>query len=241
MTLFNDFSLQDLTHALSSSVPIWGGGCGFSHKISLDYKDWKTKTGFRTQELNLRAGVGTHMDAPSHCIPNGKSIDQIPLEQLISQCVVINLSQRSHENLEITTQDILHFEKEYGKIAKNSFVIFHTGWERRWNTPDRYINNYIFPYVSREAGELLLERDVAGIGIDTLSPDRGDGEFPVHAALLGNGKYIVENVANAGLLPPTGSYSFAMPLFFEGGTEAPIRLVALVPKTKKPLLKTDRL
>jgi len=31
----------------------------------------------------------------------------------------------------------------------------------------------------------------------TLSPDRADSSFPVHKALLGANKYIIETVANA--------------------------------------------
>jgi kynurenine formamidase len=57
---------------------------------------------------------------------------------------------------------------------------------------------------------------------------RGGEDFPVHRAILGAGKYLVENVANAKELPPTGARIFVMPMKIKDGTEAPIRLVALV-------------
>jgi kynurenine formamidase len=75
---------------------------------------------------------------------------------------------------------------------------------------------------------MLLQRSIAGIGIDTLSCDRGDQGFPVHRIILGAGKYLVENIANAKELPPTGGRILVLPLKLEHGTEAPVRLVAFV-------------
>jgi len=75
---------------------------------------------------------------------------------------------------------------------------------------------------------MLLERSIAGIGIDTLSCDRGDQGFPVHRVILGAGKYLVENIANAKELPPTGGRILVLPLKLKHGTEAPVRLVAFV-------------
>ena len=88
--------------------------------------------------------------------------------------------------------------------------------------------DFRFPSISKEAALLLLERNVAGIGIDTLSPDRPDSGFPVHEIMLSHGKSIIENVANAKAMPPMGGFSLAMPIKTEGGTEAPIRLIGLI-------------
>lgn len=40
----------------------------------------------------------------------------------------------------------------------------------------------------------------------------------------------VENVANQGDLPPTGSWVIALPMKIAGGSGGPVRIVALVPK-----------
>ena len=66
------------------------------------------------------------------------------------------------------------------------------------------------------------------ICIDTLSPDLPSSGFPVHKHVLGAGKYIVENIANASKLPPVGSITLAMPIKVAGLTEAPIRLIGLL-------------
>lgn len=218
----------DLTHTLTPHVPSWGGGCGFQQEIKRDYHDEAGQIGFRVQQIKMHAGLGTHMDAPSHCIPGGRSIDEIPLEELCCPCVVINVTQKAHESYSVSVQDIQTFEQNYGPIPPHALVIVYTGWDQYWNAPLRYRNAWRFPSVSSEAAEALLERNIRGLGIDTLSPDRPEGDFPVHRLILGANKYIIENVACAQKLPPLGAQALALPLKTQEGTEAPVRLVAWV-------------
>lgn len=74
-----------------------------------------------------------------------------------------------------------------------------------------------------------MSRGIVGLGIDTLSPDRLDDGYPVHRILLNSGRYIVENIANSEQLPPTGSFVMAFPLKIKQATEAPMRLIGLLP------------
>lgn len=223
-------TLIDLTHELHPDVPAWNAENGFCCEIQCDYAQCKTNPAFRIHKLKMHAGIGTHMDAPAHCMPRGNSIDRIPLPLLISPCVVIDVTSQAHERYSVTPEDILSFEHTYGPISEDTFVAIRTGWERFWNTPERYRNNHIFPSVTRDAALLLLTRGVRGLGIDTLSPDRPEDGFPVHETFLGAGKYIVENIANSGLLPPIGSIIACIPLNLRGATESPIRLIGMIPK-----------
>lgn len=224
----NKVQLIDLTHALSKETPTWDGGCGFHHHIKTDYHDCDTDTKFRVYKIEMNAGIGTHMDAPAHCFSNGKTIADIDLNELFVPCVVIDIPQDAAEDYALLPQDIIHFEKRYKKIEKNSFVIARTGWGKYWHDPIKYRNNLSFPSISKEAAEMLMEKEIVGIGIDTLSPDIPANGFPVHNCVLGAGKYIIENIANAELLPATGSIICAMPIKIKDGTEAPIRLVGIV-------------
>jgi len=223
------YEIVDLTHTLHEGIPSWAGGCGFRHELKLDYGNCKTDVKFRVQQIKMHAGIGTHIDAPAHCVPGGMTVEQLSLQDLVAPCVVIDVSAAVHERYCISSQDIYDFEKEYGRIQPGSFVAIRTGWERFWNEPHKYHNNHIFPSVSKEAAELLLQRQIVGLGIDTLSPDRPEDGHPVHAAILGAGKYIIENIANSKGLPPVGSFILAFPPKAQGCTEAPIRLIALLP------------
>lgn len=225
---FKQAKLIDLTHALTPEIPQWNMGCGFRSDIVLDYADCKIKTKFRLHKLILSAGIGTHMDAPAHCIPGANTIDAIPLNELFVPCRMIDVSSKADENYQISVDDVNQFEKIHGHIEAGSFIIFRTGWEKHWHHPEKYRNNLIFPSVSGDVAKYLLSKQIVGIGTDTLSPDRSDSDFPVHQLLLEAGKYIIENVANAGQLPPKGANIIALPIKIKEGTEAPIRLIAVI-------------
>jgi kynurenine formamidase len=222
------YSLVDLTHPLTVNTPSWDNSCGFKHTTSLDYADCTSEVKFRVQAIDMPAGIGTHMDAPAHCDPQGKTIDALSLQDCLAPCVVIDISKQSHETYLCSMQDILDFEKQYRFIQPGNFVIIRTGWSRYWSNPSQYRNNLQFPSISKEAAQLLIERDISGLGIDTLGPDTPESGYPVHQIILGQGKYLVENVANADLLPPVGSTILVAPLYVFGGTEAPVRLIGFV-------------
>lgn len=224
------YTLIDLTHTLNSSISTWNGGCGFDHTVHIDYHDCKGQDIFRVMKIIMHAGIGTHMDAPSHCIPGGKTIADFNLNDLIFPCIVIDLSQKMHARYSVSQEDIINFEKIYGTITKNSCVLIRTGWETWWNTPLKYHNNHVFPSLSLSAAHLLVDRQVAALGIDTLSPDRPEDGFAVHRLFLGNGNILIENVAHLDSMPAVNGFVMIAPLKIEQGTESPIRLIGLVEK-----------
>lgn len=222
------YQLIDLTHVLDSTIPTWNGGCGFNHDVNIDYSDCQGEDKFRVMKMSMHAGIGTHMDAPSHCIPGGLCIHDLTVDQLCMPCVVIDVSARSHERYSLSPHDIVDFENMHGPIIQGACVMVHTGWSRLWDTPASYHNHHVFPSVSCEAAEMFLARGVKALGIDTLSPDRPENGFGVHKAFLGAGKILIENVANLDRMPPTGSWVMILPLKVKGGTEAPARVVGLL-------------
>lgn len=232
------FKMIDLTQPLHSNIPTWSGSCGFHLKIEKDYDQL-----FRVNQIEAEAGIGTHMDAPCHLIKDGISIEKIKLKQLITQACIINVSNRATADYEISIQDIEEYENIYGIIPQNSIVVANTGWSRFWSDPKRYRNvdengQMHFPAYSSKAAEKLIQRDIAGIAIDTLSPDCLDNTFTVHKLMLQAGKYIIENIGDCSQIPSSGAYIIALPLLMEEATESPIRIVGLVPN---PLNKTEQL
>ncbi len=216
----------DLTHTLHEHVPTWTGSCGFLSAIKLDY-DQRC----RVQNMKMHAGVGTHIDAPAHFIPNAQEVCQLPLKRLVVPLKVIAV-EASNDDYKISVEDIVRFEQKHGAIQKGDLVVFNTGWHKRWDNPNAYRNvdefgGMHFPSISHEAAQLLVDRDVAGIGIDTLSPDCSQVDFPVHDILLGAGKYIVENVTHLDEVVPTGFTAYVLPIKAQTLVEAPVRFVAI--------------
>ena len=224
------FNVIDLTHPLSSDLPSWDMSCGFECNTLLDYNECTTNTKFKVQALNFPSGIGTHIDAPAHCDENGKSVEEISIDELIVPFRLIDISDKCSADYICSVSDIISHESAYGVIPKNSFVIIHTGWGKYWSNPLKYRNELRFPSIANEVALLLLERGIVGIGVDTLSPDTPESGYPVHKVLLGSGKYIIENIANSESLPIQGGFIMGLPLPIVNGTEAPLRLIALLPK-----------
>jgi kynurenine formamidase len=229
-TLLEQFKVVDLTQPLSPDVPTWNGSCGFCLEIKKDYDRL-----FRVQQVKMHAGVGTHMDAPSHRFQEGLTIADIPVEELVVPLCVIDVSKQAGPDYEISLQDIKAYEATYGLIPPKALVIGFTGWSRFWTNSDAYRNTdengqMHFPAFSSESAQLLMERNISGIAIDTLSPDCLNPDFPVHKIVLGAGKYIIENIGDCSQIPPRGSYAIALPIRAENATESPIRIIALVPR-----------
>ena len=236
MNTINNFPYEmiDLTHLINPSIPCWDEGCGFQHETILDYQTNATDTevSFRIQKIHSTAGIGTHIDAPAHCIPGGQTIEALDLKKLITSCIMIDVSHEAHEYYQFSVQNIKRFEQEHGTIPEHSLVIIHTGWSQFWHDANKYRNNLQFPSITKDAAQVLLERNIAGLGIDTLSPDVPTSGYIVHKMILGSGKYIVENIAHAHQLPPTGSLSLFLPMAIQSGTEASVRLLSLIPINK---------
>ncbi len=227
--------IMDLTQVLAEGIPDWEGCCGFKMKQVMDYPE-----GARVNWLDIRNGIGTHMDAPSHFVKGAGDIAGIELERLICPGVVINVVAQAHQDYAISADDINQFEQQHGRIPENSIVILYTGWATRWHSPEEFRNVdqegvMHFPHLSFAAAELLLERNINGIAVDTLSPDDPrDDTFPVHHLLLGADKFIIENLNINDEMPVKDFTLIALPLRLKDATESPCRVVA-VPLLEKVL------
>jgi len=191
---------------------------------------------FRTPEHG-----GTHVDAPRHFALARNTVDQIPLSRLIGQGVVIDISARAAGDPDtlLGVADVAAFEKQHGRIPKGSIVLLRTGWSGRWPDAKRYLgddtpgdaSNLHFPSFGPEAvALLLLERGVTAIGVDTASIDGGrSSDFPVHRIAAGANAPGLENLTNLDRLPPVGATVVALPMKIEGGSGAPVRVIAILP------------
>lgn len=226
------YTLIDLTHEINSDIPTWDGSCGFHQKCVGDY-DNPGDTKFKMLEYEMRAGCGTHMDAPSHCNHGEWGISDIPVENCVGPLCVIDIQNRATPDYLLSIEDVKEFEKAHGPLEQ-SIVVIYTGWSRFWSDPNKYRNpdstgKMHFPTVSKEAGCYLFDKGVKGLAIDTLSSDLGhDGYFPNHEQFLSDNRYLIENVANAHLLPPKGAMGYALPLKIFKGSESPIRFIAMI-------------
>lgn len=231
---FENYNIIDLTHIVDENIPLWPDSQRLQRHTHKDYEP----NCCRVESYTMAAGTGTHIDAPSHFVKNGRNISDLTIHELIVPACVIDVRQQvaSNPDYQIDLADIEIWEKQNGTIPKNSLVLACTGWSARWPDQKSYQNfsddgMMHFPGFSKEAAELLVIRDVVGIGIDTLSLDAGiNTKFSVHHIMLGAGKYQIENLTNLEKLPTTGAIVFALPIKIKNATESSARVVTLIPK-----------
>ncbi len=113
MELFSKVKLVDLTHTVDENIPTWTGECGFRSSILVDYPEVA-----RVLEYHCIGSAGTHIDAPSHFIPNGRDVDQLTLEELCIEVCVVDMTESLHPAAQISIEDFEHYEKVYGEIPK---------------------------------------------------------------------------------------------------------------------------
>jgi kynurenine formamidase len=129
-----------------------------------------------------------------------------------------------------TADDIRAMERKHGDLAPGEALLALTGWDMYLADPARYVGDLRFPGFGADAAELAVERALAGIGIDTLSVDRGcDETYPVHLAVLGGGLWQLEGLVGLDLIPAVGAMLIVGVPPLVGASGFPARVLALVP------------
>ena len=207
----------DLTHILTSTMPVFDE----SEQLSITPLTTIKNDGFKITNLNIFSHNGTHIDAPSHILENGKSLNDFPLEKFIGQAIVIN-TQNSNSN--VITLDLI---KNHITTTKSNFdfIIFNTGFHKHFNN-DIYLTDY--PYLSSESAKFISLLPIKGVGFDTISLDSPTNHnLTNHKIFLENEIILIENLTNLDSLPDDFILSI-LPLSYNNSDGSPVRACALL-------------
>lgn len=232
----------DLTYDFSEETIYWPTASPFQLK---KVADGVTAKGYYYAANNYCAAEhgGTHIDAPVHFAAGRRSVDQIPLEQLIGQGVVVDVSSAAAKDADYQAgvTDLTGWERRHGRIPDRSILLLRTGWSRFWPDKKKYLGTeevgdqavpkLHFPGLHPEAARWLVQnRRVSAVGLDTASIDYGASTlFESHRVLYQKNIPAFENVANLQQLPIKGSTIIALPMKIKGGSGAPLRIIAVLP------------
>jgi kynurenine formamidase len=231
----------DLSHSFDARTIYWPTEDGF--KLEKE-QEGVTDKGYYYASNKFAAPEhgGTHLDAPRHFAAGANTTDQIPLEQLMGEAIVVDVTKQCEANRDylISVADFANWEKQHGQIPKGAIVLLRTGFAKYW--PDRIkymgtaergpaaVAKLHFPGLSPDAARWLTSsRSIKAIGLDTPSIDYGQSTlYESHQILFAKNIPAFENVGDMSALPADGFHVIAMPMKIGGGSGGPLRIAAIV-------------
>lgn len=207
----------DLSHPLLENMPVYPG----SEQPSFQSVSTVNLDGYAEKRMTFFSHTGTHLDAPSHIIEEGLTVDKFSADYFVGSASVLDFSFHHRQTIEI--DDLL--PKRY-LIEKCDFLLICTGWSRFWGN-ESYFTGY--PVLSEPCVSFLSEFHLKGIGVDTVSVDKPESKiFPVHRRFLQLNIIIIENLNRLQDLPQSGFIFSALPLRVIGADGSPVRAIALI-------------
>lgn len=160
----------------------------------------------------IGAHTGTHVDAPSHFIDDGASVDELSLDSTIGLTRVLDLTFVEEE---ITAADLVA-----AGIGDATRILMKTR-----NSTDALTRTEKSPTwvgLGPDAAQYLADNGALFAGLDymTIEAPANTVVWPTHVILCGAGIVILENANLAGVEP--GDYKMVcLPVPFEGREAAP--------------------
>lgn len=211
--------LIDLSHPLEHGQLAFP----FDPKISILTHNTVSSIGYNIAQISMGTHQGTHLDAPYHFYNDGKTLDQMSLDQFYGPATLVDLAPGSFLPAQTPITPEM-FQPHAEKFRPGAKVIYRTGWDRTFGTPECFSG---FPTLTPEAAQWIAERRIGLLGMDTLTPSTEWHE--VHLTLLKKGVEIVlvEGLTNLAMLPERFTF-VGFPLNIKGRDGSPIRAVAVV-------------
>ncbi len=205
--------LIDLSRILNNNTTVYPG------TIPPEIYPYNTieQDGFAEKSIRICSHFGTHIDAPSHILKDGKSLDQFHIDMFTGPALLCDVTKIKDISLDI-------LEPFYEVLKEMDFIIFKTGWEEHWEVPEYFEN---FPVLTEQACLFLTQFNLKGIGFDAISVDKVENhQLTNHHILLKNEILIIENLCNLQALT-TEVFDFqCFPLKIEDADGSPVRAVA---------------
>ena len=146
--------------------------------------------------FSMCAHNGTHIDAPFHFLPDGKTVEQLPLETFVGDCFV------ARHRGDVTAADAEHILEKSGGIARILIAGDVT--------------------VTEEAAHIFAASGIRLLGNEGQSVGPEGAPMAVHLALLKHGVALLEGIVLTDI--PEGRYFLsAAPLNLAGADGAPCR------------------
>ena len=205
----------DISPPVGPSSPVWPGDTGYAAEVH-----WPMTGGSPVvvHRFTSTPHVGAHADAPAHFLPDGDSIDAVPLEPYLGPCQVIHCLPGEDRRSSVTLTDVMTSlaatpEPVAPRLLIRSYPVFPTVWVEG------------FPGIAPEVLDWFAAEGGLLIGTDAASLDpMQSSSMDAHRAAARHHIAILENLCLEDV--PEGRYELiALPLRLVGLDASPVRAV----------------
>ena len=204
--------VYDLTHTIRNDMPVYLG----TEQPQLTTACTIEEAGYRETLLHMFSHTGTHMDAPAHMLLDGAPLDSYGTDKFTGIAVVVDCRGETDISLPLL--------QRYD-LDGVDFVLFCTGWDKKWGSPEYYEG---FPCLTADAAAYLATLPLKGVGEDSISLDPcGSVDFPNHITLLRADFVNTENLAGLDALIGRRFTFVTLPLKFENSDGCSCRAIAM--------------
>jgi kynurenine formamidase len=217
----------DLGHPIKTQMPVFPSvlktfvGVYRGHEESLRPGGVSSQTSI----IIMSDHAGTHVDAPVHFAPGGKTIEKMPMDVMVGDAVLLDFSHKKSGDV-ITAGDVEQKLKE-NKIDPASIkaILFKTGAAPLYGT-DAYFSHYL--EIRHDTVKWMAGRGILLWGVDASTVDSPPGRS-THMLLRELEFYHMENLANLDALPVNTPFTLAcIALPLVGATASPLRPIAIL-------------
>ena len=165
-------------------------------------------------DVELMDHIGTHIEVPLHCLKQGADLAQVPVEQLVGEAVVLNLSDAQAEG-GVTLEQVQAAAAAAGGIREGDIVFGRMG---------------VTKYFSTAALQWIVDQGCKLMGVDSggveLSHDTTHANVN-HLLLFRAGIPLIENLAHLDRLTQSRVWAYALPVPVQGLDAFPLRVIAI--------------
>jgi arylformamidase len=196
--------MLDITRPLGVEVPLYPGGeRPIFRRRELD--------GYTVTDLQLTTHTGTHLDAPSHTLDGGTTVDRIPLERLLVKVRVVDMQDAG---------DAITAEALSGRLPGGRGILLRTRASGAGSFGPE------FPHLTLPAARQIATLSPPVVGIDSPSIEAFGGDGSVHRELLERGIPVLE-LLDLSRVHEGEFLMVALPLRLEGLDGSPARVILL--------------
>ncbi len=195
----------DISRTIQADMEMYPGDAGprITRVSGLDEGD-----SYNISRITLGTHTGTHVDPPLHLIRDGAGIDMLPMNTLVGNARVLDLSSI---NRPIEAGDI-------GPLEAGEIILLKGSRSASCGA-----------YLSAACARYLVDIGIKTIGTDAISIGALDEEYEVHHTLLDAGIVVIEGLEMTDV--EAGDYLLVcLPLKIANGDGGPARAVLIKEK-----------